>query len=123
MSTTSRCCILPPIGVAVSTNVGSVFHRSIGSALCLLGPHDCVLTHIMLIFLRAEACKMIKPIYEEMAKEYSDKISFGKVDVDENEDAAVSCRLYCPRSCRAPLHALRIGIILLYQNAETHQRF
>lgn len=31
---------------------------------------------------------MIKPIYENMSKDYDD-IAFGKIDVDENEDAAV----------------------------------
>lgn len=34
-------------------------------------------------------CKMIKPIYEKMATEYADSVAFGKIDVDENEDAAV----------------------------------
>lgn len=32
-------------------------------------------------------CKAIKPVYEEMSKKY-EGVSFGKIDVDENSDAA-----------------------------------
>jgi thioredoxin 1 len=32
-------------------------------------------------------CKAIKPLYEKMAKEYPD-VAFGKVDIDDNGDAA-----------------------------------
>ena len=31
---------------------------------------------------------MIKPIYEEMASKYTD-VAFGKIDVDDNSDAAM----------------------------------
>ena len=31
---------------------------------------------------------MIKPVYEEMATKYTD-VAFGKVDVDDNSDAAL----------------------------------
>lgn len=37
---------------------------------------------------RCPPCKVIKPVYEEMATKYTD-VAFGKVDVDENSDAAV----------------------------------
>ena len=33
-------------------------------------------------------CKQIKPIYEQMAKDHP-TVAFGKVDVDDNADAAV----------------------------------
>eukprot|EP00429_Kryptoperidinium_foliaceum_P061945 CAMPEP_0176078424 /NCGR_PEP_ID=MMETSP0120_2-20121206/39218_1 /TAXON_ID=160619 /ORGANISM="Kryptoperidinium foliaceum, Strain CCMP 1326" /LENGTH=98 /DNA_ID=CAMNT_0017412169 /DNA_START=236 /DNA_END=532 /DNA_ORIENTATION=+ len=33
-------------------------------------------------------CKAIKPVYEELAKKYTE-VAFGKVDVDDNSDAAV----------------------------------
>jgi thioredoxin 1 len=33
-------------------------------------------------------CKVIKPVYEELATKYSD-VAFGKVDVDDNSDAAL----------------------------------
>jgi thioredoxin 1 len=33
-------------------------------------------------------CKQIKPIYEEMSTKY-DGVAFGKIDVDDNADAAV----------------------------------
>jgi thioredoxin 1 len=33
-------------------------------------------------------CRQIKPIYEEMAKKYAGEVAFGKVDVDDNPDAA-----------------------------------
>jgi thioredoxin 1 len=33
-------------------------------------------------------CKAIKPVYEELAGKYKD-VAFGKVDVDDNSDAAL----------------------------------
>jgi len=33
-------------------------------------------------------CKMIAPILEEVAKEYSDKITIGKLNVDQNAETA-----------------------------------
>ena len=33
-------------------------------------------------------CKAIKPVYEQFAKYYGDKIALGKVDVDDNAEAA-----------------------------------
>lgn len=37
---------------------------------------------------RCPPCKAIKPVYEELAGKYPD-VAFGKVDVDDNSDAAV----------------------------------
>ncbi len=37
-------------------------------------------------------CKMIAPIYTELATKYPD-VAFGKVDVDENQDAAVEFQI------------------------------
>ena len=34
-------------------------------------------------------CKMIAPIIEELAAEYDGKVKVGKLDVDENQQAAV----------------------------------
>mmetsp|Transcript_6885 Transcript_6885/g.9859 ORF Transcript_6885/g.9859 Transcript_6885/m.9859 type:complete len:141 (+) Transcript_6885:122-544(+) len=34
-------------------------------------------------------CKQIKPIYEDLSDKYKDKVAFGKVDVDENDGAAM----------------------------------
>ncbi len=34
-------------------------------------------------------CRMVEPIVEELAKEYSGKIAFGKLDVDENQATAM----------------------------------
>ena len=34
-------------------------------------------------------CKMIAPIIEELAAEYEGKVKVGKLDVDENQQAAV----------------------------------
>lgn len=33
-------------------------------------------------------CKMIAPILEEVANEYSDKITIGKLNVDQNDETA-----------------------------------
>jgi thioredoxin 1 len=32
---------------------------------------------------------MIKPIYEELATKYTGKVAFGKIDIDDNSDAAM----------------------------------
>ena len=37
-------------------------------------------------------CKMIAPIYTELAKKYPD-VAFGKVDVDDNQEAAIEFRI------------------------------
>eukprot|EP00956_Cyclotella_meneghiniana_P001530 scaffold1717_cov62-Cyclotella_meneghiniana.AAC.11 len=37
-------------------------------------------------------CKMISPIYEELSKKYP-KVAFGKIDVDENQDAAMAFQI------------------------------
>ncbi len=37
---------------------------------------------------RCPPCKAIKPVYEELATKYKD-VAFGKVDIDDNADAAV----------------------------------
>jgi len=34
-------------------------------------------------------CLMMKPIFEELAKEYGEKIIFGRVNVDENQNLAI----------------------------------
>ncbi|MDK2876542.1 MAG: thioredoxin 1 [Archaeoglobaceae archaeon] len=34
-------------------------------------------------------CRYIAPVFEELAKEYSGKVAFGKVNVDENQKIAV----------------------------------
>ena len=31
---------------------------------------------------------MIKPIYEDLATKYSGKVAFGKIDIDDNSEAA-----------------------------------
>lgn len=52
-------------------------------------------------------CKMIKPVYESMAKQYPD-IGFGKVDVDENAESASTFEVsfeVCTHNCNYTLHA------------------
>lgn len=34
-------------------------------------------------------CRMLAPVYEELAEKYGDKAVFVKMDIDENEEAAV----------------------------------
>ena len=38
-------------------------------------------------------CKMIAPIFEELAEEYKEEVKFGKVNVDEQTDLAVKYRV------------------------------
>ena len=47
---------------------------------------DCF--YLLYFFPRCPPCKAIKPIYEELSKEY-EGIAFGKIDIDDNQDAAV----------------------------------
>jgi thioredoxin 1 len=35
-------------------------------------------------------CRMVSPIIEQLAREYSGRVAFGKVNVDENQTVAVS---------------------------------
>ena len=35
-------------------------------------------------------CKMISPIFDELAEEYADRIIAGKVNVDENDDTCAA---------------------------------
>jgi len=37
-------------------------------------------------------CKMIAPVYEKLSKEYKD-IAFGKIDVDDNNSAAMEFKI------------------------------
>jgi thioredoxin 1 len=38
---------------------------------------------------RCPPCKMIKPIFEGLATKYAGNVAFGKIDVDDNSDAAL----------------------------------
>jgi len=38
--------------------------------------------------VRCPPCKAIKPVYEELSTKYPD-VAFGKIDVDDNSDAAL----------------------------------
>ena len=35
-------------------------------------------------------CKIISPVYNDLSIKYADEIAFGKVDVDENDTAAIN---------------------------------
>ena len=37
-------------------------------------------------------CKMISPVYDELSKKYPN-VAFGKIDVDENQDAAMEFQI------------------------------
>jgi thiol-disulfide isomerase/thioredoxin len=45
-----------------------------------------------LSFSRCPPCKMIKPVYEELSDKYDD-VAFGKIDIDENQDAAMEYQI------------------------------
>lgn len=38
-------------------------------------------------------CRMVAPVIEELAREYSGKIAFGKLNVDENQPAAMEYQI------------------------------
>mmetsp|Transcript_36844 Transcript_36844/g.79550 ORF Transcript_36844/g.79550 Transcript_36844/m.79550 type:complete len:140 (-) Transcript_36844:239-658(-) len=38
-------------------------------------------------------CKMISPIYTKLSEKYAESVAFGKVDVDDNSDAAVEFQI------------------------------
>ena len=43
-------------------------------------------------FHRCPPCKVIKPVYEQLATKYKD-VAFGKIDVDDNSDAALEFQI------------------------------
>ena len=50
-----------------------------------------MLNHKSILYFTATwcpPCKIISPVYEDLSKKYTD-VAFGKVDVDENSDAAL----------------------------------
>ena len=51
-------------------------------------------------------CKMIAPILDELSEEYSDKISFVKLDVDQNPRTAAKYRI------------MSIPTLLIFKNGE-----
>ena len=51
-------------------------------------------------------CKMVAPILEEVASDMSDKLTVGKVDVDENQDLA------------AQLNIMSIPTLVLFKDGE-----
>ena len=55
-------------------------------------------------------CKMIAPIFDELAEEYADRIIAGKVNVDENDD---TCAAY---------GIMNIPTILFFKNGELVHR-
>lgn len=38
-------------------------------------------------------CRMLSPIIEELAEEYSDKVTFGKLNVDENVNISIKFQI------------------------------
>lgn len=51
-------------------------------------------------------CKMIAPILDELSEEYSDRISFVKLDVDQNQKVAAKYRV------------MSIPTLLIFKNGE-----
>lgn len=41
---------------------------------------------------RCPPCKAIKPFYEELSDKYTD-VAFGKIDIDDNQDAAMEYQI------------------------------
>ena len=56
-------------------------------------------------------CKMLGPIIDELAKEYEGKAKIGKVDIDNNRDAAVKFNIQS------------IPSIIIFKNGEEVNRF
>mmetsp|Transcript_2729 Transcript_2729/g.5098 ORF Transcript_2729/g.5098 Transcript_2729/m.5098 type:complete len:140 (+) Transcript_2729:178-597(+) len=55
-------------------------------------------------------CKMIKPVYESMAKQYPE-IAFGKVDVDDNSESASTYEI------------TGVPTFILFQQDKVYKRF
>ena len=55
-------------------------------------------------------CKMVAPILEEVASDMSDKLTVGKVDVDENQELA------------AQLNIMSIPTLVLFKDGEVVDR-
>eukprot|EP00554_Chaetoceros_debilis_P012879 CAMPEP_0194114180 /NCGR_PEP_ID=MMETSP0150-20130528/19206_1 /TAXON_ID=122233 /ORGANISM="Chaetoceros debilis, Strain MM31A-1" /LENGTH=134 /DNA_ID=CAMNT_0038804305 /DNA_START=99 /DNA_END=503 /DNA_ORIENTATION=+ len=70
-----------------SRNMSSVINLSDGSAI---NKFEDIKKKRILYFTAVwcPPCKMIKPVYTKLAKEYPE-IAFGKVDIDEAQDAAM----------------------------------
>ena len=47
---------------------------------------------MLVVVNRCPPCKVIKPVYEEMSGKYPG-VAFGKVDIDDNSDAAVEFKI------------------------------
>ena len=55
-------------------------------------PSLAIFFYFPLVVHRCGPCRAIKPVYEELSKEY-EGIGFGKVDIDDNQDAAAAFQI------------------------------
>ena len=62
-----------------------IFILFIFSFDCLIGGIN---VYLFIYITRCPPCKLIKPVYESLSDEYPN-ISFGKIDIDDNQDSAM----------------------------------
>ena len=56
-------------------------------------------------------CRMVSPIIEQLADDYGETVKVGKLNVDENQQTAMSYRV------------MSIPTVILFKNGEVVQRF
>ena len=49
-------------------------------------------SYFLLYLFRCPPCKVIKPVYEKLSDKYGG-VAFGKVDIDDNQDAATEYQI------------------------------
>jgi thioredoxin 1 len=75
-----------------------------------LNRHRFINSQLFLLVNRCPPCKVIKPVYEEMSGKYPG-VAFGKVDIDDNSDAAVEFKISA------------VPTFVFFDGDETIQRF
>ena len=68
-------------------------------------------------------CKMLAPIVESVAKEYSGKMKFAKVDIDQEEDLAREYDIYSVPSLLLFKDGKKVDMSLGYKSADELKEF
>lgn len=68
-------------------------------------------------------CKMLSPILESLQSKYEGKISFGKVDIDKEEDIAREYDIYSVPSLLFFKKGEKVGMSIGYKSADELTEF